>query len=108
VKAVNEPLTASEDKALYRHAQANRAKNCMACGECQAACPDCVDVPAILRAKDYYHDQCGDMEMACQTYASLERTGSATCGQCDICERACPNGIPIRQRLQDARQLLAV
>jgi hypothetical protein len=108
LKAINEPLTVAEDRALYRHAQANRARNCMMCSTCQGACPEGIDVPAILRAKNYYHDQCGDFETASLTYAALERTGSAACRDCRKCEQACPNGIPIVDRLEAARQFFAV
>lgn len=108
IKAMNEPLTVAEDRVLYRHAQANRAKNCMMCSTCQGVCPEAIDVPAILRAKNYYHDQCGDLETARLTYASMERTGSAACRDCRKCEQACPNGIPIVDRLEAARQFFAV
>ena len=37
--ALKEPLTAAEDRALYRYAQANRSNNCMLCDECKQACP---------------------------------------------------------------------
>jgi predicted aldo/keto reductase-like oxidoreductase len=103
--AVKQPLAAIEDKALYRYAQANRSVNCMACGECQAACPERIDVPAIFRAKYYYHDQCGDTELARTTYRELGRTWSAQCVSCELCERACPNGIPIRERLETVRKV---
>lgn len=108
LKALNEPLTALEDKTLYRYAQAHRTSNCMACGECQEACPEHINVPVILRAKYYYHDQCGDSELARQAYTALERTGSPSCCDCGLCEQACPNGIPIRDRLTAAQRLLAV
>jgi uncharacterized protein len=108
LKASNEPLTAWEDKSLYRYAQVNRARNCMACGDCQSACPDGVETPAILRAKDYYHAQCGDFQLASETYNSLRATGSARCADCSACEQACPNGINIREHLAEAQRLFAV
>jgi len=110
LKALNEPLAMAEDDALYRHAQANRAQNCMMCGECHAACPEGIDVPAILRAHDYYHGQLGDFATALATWRGLDsaRTGSAACRDCTRCERACPNGLRIVERLDASRALFAV
>jgi predicted aldo/keto reductase-like oxidoreductase len=109
LKAVNEPLALAEDRALYRYAQANRTRNCMMCGDCRQACPQGVDVPTILRVKDYYHDQLGDYATARSTWASIPaaRTGSAACSDCSRCEQACPNGIRIVERLDAARRLFA-
>lgn len=108
-KAVNEPLTSSEDRSLYRNAQLKRASNCMMCDECKQACPDRVEVSTVLRSKEYYHDQMGDFETALVTYRALApgKAGSADCAQCLKCEPACPNGIPIVQRLAAAREFFA-
>jgi predicted aldo/keto reductase-like oxidoreductase len=110
VQAINEPLAFTEDRALYRYAQANRSRNCMMCGDCRRACPLNVDVPTIVRCKDYYHDQLGDVQTARAAWAGIpaSQTGSEACRDCTACERACPNGIAIRERLAAARQIFAV
>jgi len=109
-RAMNDVLTIAEDRALYRHAQANRSHNCMMCGDCSGVCPHGVDVPTVLRCKDYYHDQLGDFATAVSTYAAIPagRTGSPACRECTICEQACPNGIPIVEGLDAARSLFSV
>jgi uncharacterized protein len=107
VKAANEALTAREDRTLYRYAQANRANNCMFCDECRTACPEGVEISTVLRCKDYYHDQLGDRLTAVSTYRALPsaKLGGAQCDRCHACERACPNGIHIVDRLIAARTL---
>jgi len=107
--ALKEPLTASEDRALYRYAQANRSNNCMMCDECKQACPLGVEVSTVLRCKDYYYDQMGDRQTALRTYRDipLEKVGSEDCRLCKKCEPACPNGIAIVERLMAARAVFA-
>jgi predicted aldo/keto reductase-like oxidoreductase len=108
-QALGEPLATSEDRSLYRHAQLNRSSNCMMCDECKTACPSDVEISTVLRCKDYYHDQMGDVETALATYRALPpgKTISADCALCRKCEIVCPNGIPIVQRLAAARELFS-
>lgn len=108
-KALHEPLTAREDRLLYRWAQANRGSNCMMCGECRSVCPDDVDIPTILRCKDYYHDQMGDVQTALASYGEVpaEHRGSSRCESCLQCETACPNGVRIIERLVAARKVFS-
>jgi predicted aldo/keto reductase-like oxidoreductase len=105
-KAINEPLTAAEDRLLYRHAQFNRANNCMMCDECREACPRGVEISTILRCRDYYYGQVNDLETARTTWqeVAVGRRSDASCADCRLCEAACPNGIHIVERLALARQ----
>jgi uncharacterized protein len=105
-KAASEALTAHEDRALYRYAQANRSSNCMACDECKRVCPAGVDVSTILRCKDYYNDQLGDVLTAASTWREIPRhqLGGAQCEDCGKCEIACPNGIRVVERIAAARE----
>ena len=107
--ALKEPLTAAEDRALYRYAQANRSNNCMMCDECKRACPLGVEVSTVLRCKDYYYDQVRDRQTALRTYRALsaEKTGSEACRLCKKCEPACPNGIAIVERLLAASEVFS-
>jgi hypothetical protein len=105
--ALKEPLTSTEDRALYRYAQLNRASNCMLCDACKQACPLGVEISTILRCKDYYYEQMRDVETALRTYRDipLEKVGNEACRLCKKCESACPNGIAIVERLLAAREL---
>jgi glycolate oxidase iron-sulfur subunit len=107
--ALKEPLTAAEDRALYRYAQSNRSSNCMLCDECKQACPLGVEISTVLRCKDYYYDQMKDEETALRTYREipLDRVGRHDCRLCKKCEAACPNGIAIVERLMQARAVLS-
>ncbi|MGA9055542.1 MAG: aldo/keto reductase [Terriglobia bacterium] len=109
VQALNEPLTSAEDRALYRYAQVNRSSNCMLCDDCKQACPLGVEVSTVLRCKDYYYEQMKDVQTALSTYRDipLEKVGSGACRFCKKCESACPNGIPIVERLMAARELFS-
>jgi predicted aldo/keto reductase-like oxidoreductase len=107
LKAIKETLTAAEDVSLYRYARMNRADACAMCGSCERACPQKIEIPAILRAKTYYHDQLGDGDKALSTYRDLSPNGrhDGNCLECRACEAACPNGIQIVQNLKAATGL---
>jgi len=109
LQALKEPLSRAEDRALYRYAQVNRSSNCMLCDDCKQACPLGVEVSTVLRCKDYYYEQMKDVQTALSTYRDipLEKVGSGACRLCKKCESACPNGIPIVERLMAARELFS-
>jgi Fe-S oxidoreductase len=50
-----------------------------------------------------------DVQTALSTYRDipLEKVGNEACGLCKKCESACPNGIPIVERLMAARELFS-
>jgi len=108
-KAAQETLTAEEDRLLYRHAQLNRRDNCMMCGQCKAVCPYGVEVSTVLRCADYYWEELGDRQTAVSTFQQVPvaRRGDSRCQLCGKCEEACPNAIPIVDKLQQARSTLA-
>jgi uncharacterized protein len=107
LKAIKETLTAAEDVSLYRYARMNRADACAMCGSCERACPQKIEIPAILRAKTYYHDQLGDRDKAVSTYLELSRDArhDGNCLECRACEAACPNGIRIVRKMNEADRL---
>lgn len=107
LKAIRESLTASEDISLYRYARMNRSDSCAMCGMCEGACPQKIEISTILRAKAYYHDQLGDRDKALSTYQELspDRRHDGNCLECRACEIACPNGIQIVQKMNEANGL---
>ena len=108
-KAVGEVLTSQEEMKLYRYANANRSKNCMMCGECKGECPKGIEISTVLRCKDYYLGQMGDRMTALATYNELSpgQRWNEECGDCRKCEKVCPNGIQIVDRLSTAHQMFA-
>ena len=108
LKTAKETLTSQEDFDLYRYAQKNRSNNCMMCGKCKQACSQQIEIPTMLRCKDYYFDQLEDKEQAIEAYQTIpvERRFNAVCSLCGECENVCPNGIQIVQRLQKASDVL--
>lgn len=107
LKIIHENLSYQEDLNLYRYARENRSQNCMMCGECKKNCPFRLEIPTVLRCKDYYHDQQGDPELAKSCYAEIapERRIHPDCLACKKCQVACPNGIPIASQMVQAHQL---
>jgi len=82
----------------------------MMCGECKRACPKGIEIPTVLRCKDYYFDQMADHYTALQTYRSISpnKRLDGYCGQCCKCEEICPNDIQIIQKLHAAVELFKV
>lgn len=107
VRTTQEALSREENQSLQRYAQKNRANNCMMCGTCKRHCPKGIEIPTVLRCKDYYFDQMSDHYTAIQTYQSISPDNRyyASCGNCGKCEEICPNGIKIIQKLTDAKEL---
>ncbi len=108
-KALWETLTTAEEEALNRYARENRASMCMTCDECKRACPLGMEISTVLRCKEYYYRQLGDVHRACLTYHSIpvEKRGTPECAVCRKCERVCANEIKIVERLDAARALFA-
>ncbi len=103
---VHYPLTAREQSILYRYVAENAKEYCHMCGQCESHCPEGVKTTAILRYLAYYEGY-EKYERAKKDYNSLrpgERTSS--CQNCGLCERRCPYGIAIRQKIQYAHTLL--
>jgi len=98
----------SRDTELLRNAVAALSGNCCtACGLC-ADCPQGVEIAEVLRCKDYYAGQMGDLAFGRSAYAELAEAQRATnCTDCGRCERVCPERLPVRRLLREAHSLLA-
>ena len=79
---------------------------CRMCGAC-GQCPNGVAVADVLRF-GMYLDVHGDAELARGGYRGLTAEQRAdNCQSCGACEAACPNRLPLRERLQEIHTALA-
>lgn len=102
-----EMLSARERQALFRYVAENRKDYCHLCGECERNCPSGIPVTTILRCLAY-HEEYRKFDRAKNLYSILKPSQTpAVCQDCGRCEEACPYGVAVRQRLQDAHYLLA-
>jgi len=100
-----------EDAMLKRVVQAINSKtkvDCTACGYCMP-CPKGVDIPGTFAAYNRRYSE-GWYEatyeyMMCTALRKNPAT-IASCTQCGLCEKRCPQGIEIRTHLQDAKRVL--
>lgn len=99
--------TDAEAKAFEALQEFARVEQCSYCGACTRACPNDIAIPETLRFETY----CSVYEQpraARKLYAALPPgRRPEQCGDCGECERACPQGMAVREKLQRARQALA-
>jgi predicted aldo/keto reductase-like oxidoreductase len=99
-------LTFAEKRNLFRHVAENMTDYCHLCGTCESFCPSGIKTAAILRYLAYYenYEKFSRAKKAYSRLNSLE-TG-ASCRECGTCEKSCPYGVAVHQRIQDAHSLL--
>jgi len=81
---------------------------CTGCGYC-TPCPKGVDIPGIFAIYNRKHTESAaraKIEYMMCTAFRRESTGAEMCIDCGKCEQHCPQAIPIRQVLKDARKEL--
>jgi uncharacterized protein len=107
LKNMQETLSAQEDFDLYRYAQENRNNNCMMCGECERICSEGIEISTLLRCKNYYYEELGDVETAKHVFDNIKISGRDIrfCDECKKCETRCPNSIQIVNELKNVSQL---
>jgi predicted aldo/keto reductase-like oxidoreductase len=101
-------LTAAELRTLERYAALYGSDYCRTgCGDCESSCPFGVPIASILRYQMYF-EQYEEEKRAMQSYAALERDGSA-CLDCSLesCIKGCPNGLPVSRKLRAAHAALS-
>ncbi len=93
---------------LRNSARVAMSGHCLMCGVCTSSCPQGLQVSDVVRCSDYYMENAEYVQMAFETYRGLIRTPSlSVCGDCSICERACPNGVPVAHHIRRAESALA-
>ena len=101
----------AEEMMLQNVVKAINAKmkvGCTGCGYC-TSCPKHVDIPGIFAA---YNRVCSESKISgireyfmCTTFRK-NHTGASECIGCGKCEKHCPQGLPIRKHLQEAKKEL--
>ena len=69
--------------------------------------PKEIEIPTVLRCKDYYYEQLDDHYSAIDSYRSIspEKRLYSECIECSKCEDVCPNGINITEKLCAANKI---
>jgi len=102
-------MTEEDHRMLKKVVQAIQAKmkvGCTGCGYCMP-CPKSVDIPGTFAAWNRYHGESkfgGFREYLMCTALRKNSAAAEGCIECGKCERHCPQGIPIREKLKEARQ----
>ena len=101
-----------EDHALLeevkRMIRAGEKVGCTACRYCMP-CPQGVDIPGIFRCYNamYLEGKASGRYQFAQTVGMTRKPAFATqCIGCGKCEKHCPQGIPIREKLKEADKAL--
>jgi len=105
-----QPLTAEEVgdiQEVLDHYRELGDRYCTGCGYC-TPCPNGVAIPEIFRLVNYYKVY-GIGDWARDRYRRIARRqgqGADRCQECGECEEKCPNDIPVREQMKEARTLL--
>jgi hypothetical protein len=109
VAASAQPLDRAALGMVARYREQASSRYCrVSCKECLAACPANVAVNDVLRFA-MYHEDYGMERMAADHYAELEsgRKPLGCAGCAAPCESACPYGLPVREKLVRAHEILS-
>lgn len=100
-----------EEQEIIRQAQrimGNAATvPCTACRYCTEGCPQQIPIPDVFRALNKRLGN-GQLQEAVAEYNSVTQEGhrASNCIECRQCEEACPQHIPITEKLKQAAELL--
>jgi predicted aldo/keto reductase-like oxidoreductase len=93
---------------LERYEQLTRGTHCRPhCGACLSRCPEQLPIHDVLRQRMYV-ENFGAQKEAMQLYSALDKQADV-CASCSApCLGACPDGIPIAQRMREAHEILHI
>lgn len=105
-------MLTEEERAVYAQVVEDIRRSvkvgCTGCGYCQP-CPKGVDIPGVFAAYNRWHSEgkYGAFKdyLKCTTLRK-NATAASACIGCGKCEAHCPQSIPIRQELKNARKIL--
>lgn len=103
--ASNLSYSEDEKKFLADKSFTAQAEFCQQCGECRAACPKQVEVPALMRSH-MYAVQYGNTDMARTLLAGIPGgQGLEACRSCDACSVACRNSVQVARKIGELKAL---
>ena len=97
-------------QSVVRAINAKMKVGCTGCGYC-TPCPKGVDIPGVFAAYNRVYSESkisGIREYLMCTTLRKTSTRASNCIGCGKCEKHCPQGIQIRQHLQDAQKVLEI
>jgi len=97
-------------RGVVREINAKMKVPCTGCSYCMP-CPKNVDIPGTFAAYNRRYSEgkfWGLVDYAMCTAMRQNSTAASNCVGCGKCEKHCPQHIPIRKHLQDARRELEV
>jgi hypothetical protein len=104
--ASGKTLTDADLAVLDRYDELIAGKHCFAhCGACLDSCPERLAIADVLRYRMYFEDY-GDEKEAMRLYAKLDKQANVCLGCPAPCAGACPEGVPIRERMLGAHEML--
>lgn len=103
--AVANPASLADLQAFEVAVASFAAGTCHLCGACTGQCKYGVRVADVMRHL-LYHDGYGDRAYATACYRQLPVSASP-CADCASCSVVCPWGVPVRERMDRARTVLA-
>ncbi|MGO9317451.1 MAG: aldo/keto reductase [Terracidiphilus sp.] len=107
LKAMSNPLSASDEKILSAHLDAIRPLYCRMCGQCDGACQKGLPVADVLRFLTYA-DGYGQFALGRERFLELSAAHkSVRCGDCAVCTVNCPHGVRVSDRMARAQELFA-
>jgi len=99
-----QPLTEAERQELREFGAKLRRGYCYGCNYCMP-CPAEINIPAILQLLEYQKRINWEWPQGRRQYAEFDKTID-DCIDCGQCEEACPQNLPVRQLLREAKQML--
>jgi predicted aldo/keto reductase-like oxidoreductase len=103
---IGKSLSEKERRNLFRYVVENSKDYCHMCGLCRKKCPSRIETTSILRYLAYYEGY-NKTSMAKEAYSRLKPAQTApACTNCGECEKACPYGVSVRDKIREAHFLL--
>lgn len=104
-----EPLSEREQQIIAKAREAIRARvftGCTACRYCMP-CPFGVDIPRNFKMMNEYAMYSNAQRLAQEWSDISAQERASACTRCGKCERACPQRLPIRQKLKEIAEKMA-